>query len=266
MGVDLTIIKAKGFLFPAHPLPPANVLDNLYKRSGLRPSKDSAPSDKSGAKAFKRQKTSQGSCEEIEADKITSGAKKSLKEKDEQDGQDDGGWEAESDADMKSESEEKSDAEQDDSACKHGYRTKTGVLEVFIQEVGAAPGFKPYGLLVPPCNKVEYLFEEKVGLTPFSFIATGVYCGHERVKGGANIPFVVQSYADESKDIKKPKDFDEYKALFKGTGLTEETLQWLAENVQEYSLNLSNKSEIIPILNELAMYQRWLVNGLCYSG
>jgi hypothetical protein len=73
-------------------------------------------------------------------------------------------------------------------------------------------------------------------LTPFSWAATGVYSGEDKVKGGANTPFVLRSYADDEKYIKKAEDFDEYKALFKGTGLSEDTLSWLAKNVSEYSL------------------------------
>lgn len=186
----MTILKAKGFLFPTKDLP-ESVADNLQNRKNLRPLKK-VPSDKSAKVGKKR--------------------KKIAKEEDD------------------SEEEVRN---------RDGYRREAGLLNYFSQDAygGKALAFETYGLLVPPCNEVEYLFEEKVGMTPFSFIATGVYGGHDNIKGGANIPFVLRSYSgDDSKYIKKPEDFDEYKALFKGTGLTEDTLQWLAKNVQEYSV------------------------------
>lgn len=139
---------------------------------------------------------------------------------------------------MESDNNEQSSDEEEEEGRSTGYRKEKGRLQFFTQyDYEKFLAFEPYGLLVPPCNEVEYLFEEKVGLTPLSWAATGVSdCGHDKVKGGANTPFVLRSYRDEENYIKKTKDFDEYKALFKGTGLSEDTLNWLAKNVTEYSL------------------------------
>jgi hypothetical protein len=66
MGVDLTILKAKGFLFPANHIP-TSIEDNLHERSGLRPAKE-LPSDVGGTNLNKKQRIGKEDDSESEND------------------------------------------------------------------------------------------------------------------------------------------------------------------------------------------------------
>jgi hypothetical protein len=88
--------------------------------------------------------------------------------------------------------------------------------------------FEPFGLLVPPGKDVQYVFNDRVGGTPFSFVATGVYSLNNRVKGGANTPFVLAEYYADL--IQSPGDFQLLvKEKLPNSRLKEETLMWLSE-------------------------------------
>lgn len=107
---------------------------------------------------------------------------------------------------------------------------KNSTFRFFGQDnYGLAPALElePFGLLVPPGKDVKFVFRERVGGTPFSFFATGVYSLNNKVKGGANTPFVLEYNA---KLIQSPGNFQLLvKEKLANSCLKEDTLKWLSE-------------------------------------